>query len=61
MRTHIKKVAIQARQRMSILDIKQPIHFLSTELENNFGLKMASQQKDITGYKAWFSQEGVPP
>ena len=61
MRTRYKKGGYSSQTANEYIDIKQPIHSLSTELEKQFRFEDGNPTKEITGYKAWFSQEGVPP
>lgn len=42
------------------IDDAQPIHLLSTELEKQFEYVDGKRTDNISGYKAWFSQEGAP-
>lgn len=43
------------------IDSTQPIYSLSTELEVQHRWQDNRPTDEITGYKAWFSQEGLEP
>ena len=44
-----------------IVDSSKPIHSLSLELEAQMKFEDGKRTKEIQAYKAWFSQEGLPP
>ena len=44
-----------------LFDSSKPIHSLSLELEAQMKFEDGKRTKDIQAYKAWFSQEGLPP
>ncbi|QGY97151.1 hypothetical protein E6A54_07670 [Lactobacillus johnsonii] len=43
------------------LDKNKPITSLSTDLEIQYRWKEGRPTSEIESYKAWFSQEGLPP
>lgn len=45
----------------NILDSSKPIHSLSVELEPQFKFVDKKPTDEILGYKAWFTQSGLPP
>lgn len=61
MKTHYKKGGYSAQIANEYVDTKQPIHSLSIELDKQFHFEDGKPTNDISGYKAWFSQEGLPP
>lgn len=61
MRTRYKKGGYSAQTASEYIDNKQPLHLLSTELEKQFQFEDGKPTNQVTGYKAWFTQEGLPP
>ncbi|EME8079746.1 hypothetical protein ACFC9J_15570 [Enterococcus casseliflavus] len=61
MKTRHRKGGYSAQIASDYIEKKQPIHSLSIELEKQFRFEDGKPTKEITGYKAWFSQEGIPP
>lgn len=61
MKTRYKKGGYSAQTANEYIDNKQPIRSLSVELDKQFRFEDGKPTKDITGYKAWFTQEGLPP
>lgn len=61
MKTRHKKGGYSAQIANDYIDHKQPIHSLSVELEKQFRFEDGKPTKEVTGYKAWFTQEGLPP
>lgn len=43
------------------VDVKLPIYSLSCDLETQYKYEDNKRTDEITGYKSWFSQEGLPP
>ncbi|MGB3159695.1 MAG: hypothetical protein WBA84_00460 [Carnobacterium sp.] len=61
MKTRYKKGGYSSKVASEYIDNTQPIRSLSVELEKQFRFEDGKPTTDITGYKAWFSQEGLPP
>lgn len=61
MNTRHKKGGYSAQIANDYIDHKQTIHSLSIELEKQFRFEDGKPTKEVTGYKAWFTQEGLPP
>ena len=61
MKTRYKKGGYSSQVASEYINNKQPIRSLSTELEKQFRFEDGKPTKEITGYKAWFTQEGLPP
>lgn len=61
MKTRYKKGGYSAHIASEYIDHKQPIRSLSIDLEKQFRFEDGKPTKEITGYKAWFTQEGLPP
>ncbi|MCI1070551.1 hypothetical protein [Lactococcus lactis] len=45
----------------NILDYSKPIYSLSIELEAQMKFVDNQRTDEVTAYKAWFSQSGLPP
>jgi hypothetical protein len=61
MKTRYKKAGYSAQVARKYIDPTQPIFLLSTNLEEQYKYEDGKRTDDIIGYRAWFSQAGLPP
>lgn len=61
MKTRNHKGGYSESTAKKYVDTKQPIHCLSTEIEEQFKFEDNQPTREIIAYKAWFSQKGLPP
>ncbi|MEO1769189.1 hypothetical protein [Candidatus Enterococcus ferrettii] len=61
MKTRYQKSGYSTETAKKYIDKNQPVISLSTELELQYKFEDGKRTDEITGYKAWFSQEGLPP
>lgn len=61
MRTILRKGGYSTDTAATYVDQSQPIHSLSVELELQHKWQNNQPTNEVTGYKAWFSQEGSEP
>ncbi|MDA3974612.1 hypothetical protein PF023_11290 [Enterococcus thailandicus] len=61
MKTRYKQGGYSTQTAKEYVDTNKPIYLLSTELEEQYKFEDNKRTDEITGYKAWFSQEGLPP
>ena len=61
MKTRNRKSGYSTNTASEYIDSKQGIYCLSTELETQIKFEDGQPTGEIIGYKAWFSQKGLPP
>lgn len=61
MKTNKRKGGYSATTAQQYVNIKQALYSLSTGLEPQMKFEDGKPTKEIIAYKAWFSQEGLPP
>ncbi|GAB2021111.1 hypothetical protein RyT2_01840 [Pseudolactococcus yaeyamensis] len=61
MKTRNRKGGYSSNTANEYIDIKHPIHCLSTELEPQIKFEDGQPTGEIIAQKAWFSQKGLPP
>ncbi|WHI59334.1 hypothetical protein PYH69_11490 [Mammaliicoccus lentus] len=61
MKIRNKKGGYSIRVAREYIDPSIPIYSLSSEFEIQYRFDEGKPTNDISGYKAWFSQEGLPP
>lgn len=61
MKTKYKKNGYSAETANEYVNGKAAIYSLSTELEPQFKYVEKRRTDEVIGYKAWFTQEGLPP
>ncbi|QDW98244.1 hypothetical protein [Staphylococcus agnetis] len=61
MKIRNKKGGYSIRVAREYIDPSLPIYSLSTELEIQYRFDEKKPTNDISSYKAWFIQEGLPP
>ena len=61
MKTLHKKGGYSPQIANEYIDSKQPVVSLSVQLEKQFKFENKKITDEINCYKAWFSQEGLPP
>lgn len=61
MRTKLRKGGYSTDTAATYVDQSQPVYSLSVELEPQHKWQNNEPTEEITGYRAWFSQEGSEP
>lgn len=61
MKTNQRKGGYSATTAQQYININQALYSLSTDLEPQMKFVNGKPTKEIIAYKAWFSQEGLPP
>lgn len=61
MKTTFKKGGYSALTASEYVNSNRPIYLLSNELEPQVKFEDRKPTDEIVAYKAWFSQEGLPP
>ena len=61
MKARYKKGGYSSQTAREYVDNAKPIYSLSVELDKQYQFEDGKPTKDISGYKAWFVQEGLPP
>lgn len=61
MKTNQRKGGYSVTTAQQYININQALYSLSTDLEPQMKFVNGKPTKEIIAYKAWFSQEGLPP
>ncbi|MFI3728904.1 hypothetical protein [Vagococcus fluvialis] len=61
MKTRFKKTGYSTKTAEEYIEKSNPIHSISTELEEQYKYEDKKRTDEISGYKAWFSQKDLPP
>ncbi|SDW75387.1 hypothetical protein [Streptococcus equinus] len=61
MKTNNRKIGYSSNTVNNYIDNKQAIYCLSTDLEPQIKFEDGQPTGEIIAYKAWFSQNGLPP
>lgn len=61
MKTKFKKTGYSTITADGYIEKSEAIHSVSVELEEQFKYEDNKRTEEITGYKAWFIQKGLPP
>ncbi|MCT2013747.1 hypothetical protein M3D50_04435 [Staphylococcus capitis] len=61
MKTYYKKSGYSSRVANQYIESNNPIYSLSSELDIQYRFENNKPTNEINGFKAWFSQEGLPP
>lgn len=61
MKTRFKKTGYLKETADKYINTELPTRSLSAELEPQFKYEDGKRTTEITGYRAWFTQEGLPP
>lgn len=56
-----KKSSYTQEKAAEYIEAKEKIYCVSTECEAQFKYEDNKRTDEIIGYRAWFSQEGLPP
>lgn len=61
MKTKYQKSGYSSATAEKYINTHQPTYSLSSELEKQVKYEDGKRTDEVIGYRAWFSQEGLPP
>ncbi|MFI3685662.1 hypothetical protein VBH15_11915 [Vagococcus fluvialis] len=61
MKTRYKKGGYTEKVAREYIEENEAVYSVSIELEEQYKFVDKKRTDEITGYKAWFSQKGLPP
>ncbi len=61
MKTRFRKSGYSDATASKYIALENPIYSLSTESEKQFKYVDGKRTDEVTGYRSWYTQEGLPP